>query len=647
MKHMIKLLFVLLSVAALLSTAALGEGAPQIVTETIPDAVCLVDTAIDSDEAMEGYFMGLLGLDGDGRLFQPRNVGGDLTGLNKTLYNFLKSKIAQVADGALSSTVFEVPLSTLGASGQFSAKDLGVSSIVNADNTINADAKNAMMSKVQFDISLLTRALLWDHPYELYWFDKTVSVKAAYPEIKASFTSSHTNDRIYFSGVMTFRFPVAKDYASGEYAFNTSLAATAKKAANSAKNTVARYADDTDYGKLLGYKETICSLATYNKAASEGSGNYGNPWQLIWVFDGDPDTSVVCEGYAKSFQYLCDMTTFDDNRVTCYCVTGTLSSSSQDEGHMWNIVRMPNGLNYHVDITNCDTGTKGAPDRLFMVGCPDGSPNSNYIFSDAGYLKYTYKPDTLKLFTTAELTLSPNSYLDDTSMPVNAVYFPDAALRACVAAQCDTNGDGYLTAQEVKAAQTLNISGKGVASLKGVEFLTSLTSLNCANNSLTALDMTLIPEVTELHCEGNGFASLDLTNNPLLASVVNVNNRSWSGGVKTYAASRRVLSCDIDVELRVGRQISATLTLPANLRTIGANAFEGTPANRVILPAGCGSIGARAFADCPNLWEIDIPASVTTISENAFAGSEEVTIISSSESIRLWARNHGIASRAK
>ena len=45
--------------------------------------------------------------------------------------------------------------------------------------------------------------------------------------------------------------------------------------------------------------------------------------ELIWVFDGDSSTNVVCEGYAKAFQYLCDLSgayTFwsDSNDIVIY-----------------------------------------------------------------------------------------------------------------------------------------------------------------------------------------------------------------------------------------------------------------------------------------------------------------------------------------
>ena len=645
MKRAIRLILVLLLLTTLTAAVALGEADVQTITETIPDAVYLADEAMDSDEAMEGYFMGLLGLGGSGRLFQPRNVGGDLTGNNSIIYNYLKGEIVKVAAGTLASTEFQVPLTVLGATGKYTAKDLGVSAIIGDDNRITAEASKAITDKIRFDVSLITKALLWDMPYELYWFNKTQSVRASYPQLRASYTSAHTNDCIFFDSPMVFRFPVAEEYSSGEYTFNTSLTATAQRAAENARTVINRYAGDSDYAKLLGYKESICGLASYNRSAADGEAAYGNPWQLIWVFDGDTSTTVVCEGYAKAFQYLCDMSDFEDDRITCYCVTGNLIKSSSSEGHMWNIVRMPNGLNYLVDLTNCDTGTRGAPDKLFMVGCANGSATSGYVFENVGSLTYSYKDATTNLFTTAELTLSPNSYLDDSTLPIKAAYFPDSALRNCISDQCDRNADGHLSAEEIAAALTLDLNGKGVASLSGIELLTSLTSLDCADNSLTELDVTLIPGVTVLHCEGNLFTSLDLTGHPMLLSVVRLSNRSWADGVKTYSTSRRTLSCDIDVSLLIGRQIESTLTLPAALRSISKSVFEGCSANRIILPEGCAAIGARAFANSPSLWEIVIPESVTSIAEDVFAGSEEVTIISSSSSIRSWARDHGLASR--
>ena len=87
---------------------------------------------------------------------------------------------------------------------------------------------------------------------------------------------------------------------------------------------------------------------------------------MIWVFDGDPSTNVVCEGYAKAFKYLCDHTVFDSS-IECILAGGDLVRGSRSEPHMWNVLKMDDGNNYLVDVTNCDSGNAGYPDKLFLA----------------------------------------------------------------------------------------------------------------------------------------------------------------------------------------------------------------------------------------------------------------------------------------
>ena len=68
------------------------------------------------------------------------------------------------------------------------------------------------------------------------------------------------------------------------------------------------------------------------------------------------------------------------------------------------------------------------------------------------------------------------------------------------------------------------------------------------------------------------------------------------------------------------------LRLPSRLKVIDDEAFMGLTCEGVILPDGCESIGSRAFADCPNMIYIKIPASMTDIAEDAFEGSLNVRI---------------------
>ena len=76
----------------------------------------------------------------------------------------------------------------------------------------------------------------------------------------------------------------------------------------------------------------------------------------------------------------------------------------------------------------------------------------------------------------------------------------------------------------------------------------------------------------------------------------------------------------------------AGLTLPAALVAIEEEAFEGIDAARVEITENVVSIGPRAFADCKNLTELVIPATVQTIDDTALEGSENVTIYGEADS---------------
>ena len=76
----------------------------------------------------------------------------------------------------------------------------------------------------------------------------------------------------------------------------------------------------------------------------------------------------------------------------------------------------------------------------------------------------------------------------------------------------------------------------------------------------------------------------------------------------------------------------AGLTLPAALVAIEEEAFEGIDAARVEITENVVSIGPRAFADCKNLTELVIPATVQTIDDTALDGSLNVTIYGEADS---------------
>ena len=117
----------------------------------------------------------------------------------------------------------------------------------------------------------------------------------------------------------------------------------------------------------------------------------------------------------------------------------------------------------------------------------------------------------------------------------------------------------------------------------------------------------------------------------------------------TYAVNGKTVSVELDYDPN-NHRYTVTLRsmsvpdmiLPAELTAIDAEAFAGTTMQVVRLPQGLKSIGSRAFADCPDLWQILIPASVTSIADDAFTGVEGLIIFGQAGSAaQRFAEAHG------
>ena len=83
-----------------------------------------------------------------------------------------------------------------------------------------------------------------------------------------------------------------------------------------------------------------------------------------------------------------------------------------------------------------------------------------------------------------------------------------------------------------------------------------------------------------------------------------------------------------EVEINGG----TVFALPTSLDAIEDGAFEGIAAQRVEVAKNVVSIGPRAFANCPNLIEIIIPATVQRIDDTALQGSINAIVFGSAGS---------------
>lgn len=94
---------------------------------------------------------------------------------------------------------------------------------------------------------------------------------------------------------------------------------------------------------------------------------------------------------------------------------------------------------------------------------------------------------------------------------INATNFPDAAFRNYVG-DFDLNSNGYLTENEIDAVTEISVPMMNITSLKGIEYFTALTTLDCNSNKLTALDVTKNTALENLICVGNQLSALNVAN---------------------------------------------------------------------------------------------------------------------------------------
>ena len=343
---------------------------------TIETATIDVKPALDNEALAEGYINKVFGTSAKKRsrsAFDYESLFEEEQALN--VYKLMLYHVSNLAAGTGAHTLLELPENTLVLT--YSASDLGVSNF-NSQQNINT-AKAAMGGYV----GNIMNVLLQSNPYELYWYNTTKG-------LSYSFSTVNSGDTITFN-IKSFVFSVSKEYQlnNDEYSVNPAYGANALAARDNALDIVAIYSELDDYNKLKAYKNKICELTDYNEDAIVPSYdmNYMNPWQMVWVFDGDPDTKVVCEGYSKAFQFLCDRSHFRSNEVYALSVTGF----NNGERHMWNVVHMEDGNYYLVDVTNCDTGW-----NLFLRGKNAGVANGYHINTKYGEVfQYVYDGDTM------------------------------------------------------------------------------------------------------------------------------------------------------------------------------------------------------------------------------------------------------------
>lgn len=136
-------------------------------------------------------------------------------------------------------------------------------------------------------------------------------------------------------------------------------------------------------------------------------------------------------------------------------------------------------------------------------------------------------------------------------IPINETTFPDIYFRDWLKSQ-SFGQDGVLTESEIAGVTSIEAMNKGISNLKGIEFFTALTKLDCRINQLTSLDISKNTALTVLLCSKNQVTSLDVSKNTALAVLSCDGNQLTSLAVSKntaltglYCGNNQLASLDV------------------------------------------------------------------------------------------------------
>ncbi|MBR3474405.1 MAG: hypothetical protein IKH34_05005 [Oscillospiraceae bacterium] len=160
------------------------------------------------------------------------------------------------------------------------------------------------------------------------------------------------------------------------------------------------------------------------------------------------------------------------------------------------------GHQYQVTITlTANDGYAFSADTTATV---NGQSAETFVRSHYGQVIITYTFET------------------EEGVEINEVNFPDPVFRSHVAANFDTNGDGWLVNAEIAAITSLAMEDyTELTSVQGIGFFTELSYVMIDGSpSLTELDLSQNTKLTGLEIYHNGLTSLILGEQPALEKIL-------------------------------------------------------------------------------------------------------------------------------
>lgn len=92
-------------------------------------------------------------------------------------------------------------------------------------------------------------------------------------------------------------------------------------------------------------------------------------------------------------------------------------------------------------------------------------------------------------------------------------------LDALIEQGVDTNADGIISPDEAEAVSKLELNGKGIINMNGIEAFINLDTLYCESNQFTWINLSECRKLRVLYCSHGRLQTLDVSNNPLLVDL--------------------------------------------------------------------------------------------------------------------------------
>lgn len=184
------------------------------------------------------------------------------------------------------------------------------------------------------------------------------------------------------------------------------------------------------------------------------------------------------------------------NRLACVDVTG-ISGTITADGNRRPIAVRTDGT---FDLT-----TLPGFDVSKATGWNGGSVSGTTLSVNAGADEVSYQYDCGN-------GVNP-TFIFETSLPINEDNFPDPNFRNYIKTY-KAGGRDVLTVEEQRKVETIEVEGKNISNLNGIEAFPNLKELKCGNNSIQNLDLRQNPKLKTLKCNKNQLTQLDLSKNP-------------------------------------------------------------------------------------------------------------------------------------